>query len=314
MIMSMQAAAGIAGLHPKRMATHDHGQRQAFGITDPEIAKRVATGEIDLPQTGLIGTASPASTPSGTRARSAKKAWNANSPSPRPPEGVAATQQALTSAPPLPALAPLPLGLAVPATPQTPARLTAASKRSRWPLRLRRKGQKQYRLAPRKRFRTMRALDDMYTKAPEVPQLSKGNPPKGIPGLIERYGNYPGTFFDWIPQVSESATGSMDPELKRYGIPWAACSISRKRNSPVPPPANERKDLVAWIPDKVHQCPRRPPISCASCESCHQRPQTQHRTHRRELPWHRSVEPKIQSDPAASTRAPAKNKVASNQS
>ena len=50
MIMSMQAAAGIAGHTPKEWQPMIMANAQAFGITDPEIAKRVATGEIDLLQ------------------------------------------------------------------------------------------------------------------------------------------------------------------------------------------------------------------------------------------------------------------------
>ena len=44
LIMAMQAAAGIAGYTPKEWQPMIMANAQAFGITDPEIAKRVATG------------------------------------------------------------------------------------------------------------------------------------------------------------------------------------------------------------------------------------------------------------------------------
>ena len=54
MIMSMQAAAGIAGYTPKEWQPMIMANAQSFGINDPEIAQMVATGEIDLLQPGSL--------------------------------------------------------------------------------------------------------------------------------------------------------------------------------------------------------------------------------------------------------------------
>ena len=90
----------------------------------------------------------------------------------------------------------------------------------------------------------------MYTKGTRLLQLGQGNPAKGIPGLIERYGNYPGTFFDWMLSI-KSATGSMDPELKEYVNTLSGLfNIEKKEFTGTATSLNERKDLVAWIPDK----------------------------------------------------------------
>ena len=89
-----------------------------------------------------------------------------------------------------------------------------------------------------------------YTKGISLLQLGRGNPAKGIPGLIERYGNYPGTFFDWMQSI-KSATGSMDPELKEYVNTLSGLfNIEKKEFTGTATSLNERKDLVAWIPDK----------------------------------------------------------------
>ena len=201
------------------------------------------------------------------------------------PEGVAATQQALTSAPPAASPGAAPVGAGSPAAPQqTPARLTAASKRSKWRPRLRRRKRSKNTDSPQKEIQDVRALDDMYTKGTRLLQLGQGNPAKGIPGLIERYGNYPGTFFDWMQSI-KSATGSMDPELKRVReYPEWTYSISRKEFTGTATSLNERKDLVAWIPDKSTNVATRSNRSATCRESRHQRPQTQHRAHRGELP------------------------------
>ena len=151
------------------------------------------------------------------------------------------------------ALCAAPVGAGSPAAPQqTPGEIDRAIKTRQVTAetKAKEKVQKQYRLAPEKEIQDVRALDDMYTKGTRLLQLGQGNPAKGIPGLIERYGNYPGTFFDWMQSI-KSATGSMDPELKEYVNTLSGLfNIEKKEFTGTATSLNERKDLVAWIPDK----------------------------------------------------------------
>lgn len=253
MIMSMQAAAGIAGHTPKEWQPMIMANAQAFGITDPEIAKRVATGEIDLLQPNSLKDGITRINAEQYEGKVREKGMERQFAVTSTPEGVAATQQALTSAPPAASPGAAPVGAGSPAAPQqTPGEIDRAIKTQQVAAETeaKEKVQKQYRLAPEKEIQDVRALDDMYTKGTRLLQLGQGNPAKGIPGLIERYGNYPGTFFDWMQSI-KSATGSMDPELKEYVNTLSGLfNIEKKEFTGTATSLNERKDLVAWIPDK----------------------------------------------------------------
>jgi hypothetical protein len=253
MVMSMQAAAGIAGYTPKEWQPMIMANAQAFGITDPEIAKRVATGEIDLLKPNSLQDGITRINAEQYEGKVREKGMERQFAVTSTPEGVAATQQALTSAPPAASPSAAPVGAGSPAAPQqTPGEIDRSIKTQQVAAETeaKEKVQKQYRLAPEKEIQDVRALDDMYTKGTRLLQLGKGDPAKGTPGLIEKYGNYPGTFFDWMQSI-KSATGSMDPELKEYVNTLSGLfNIEKKEFTGTATSLNERKDLVAWIPDK----------------------------------------------------------------
>lgn len=255
MIMSMQAAAGIAGYTPKEWQPMIMANAQAFGITDPDIAQMVATGEIDLLQPGSLQAGITKKNALAYEGKVREKVMERQLATAQTPEGVAAmgAQLASPAAPPTASPGAAPVGAGSPAAPQqTPGEIDRAIKTQQVTAETeaKEKVQKQYRLAPEKEIETVRALDDMYTKGIRLLQLGQGNPAKGIPGLIERYGNYPGTFFDWMQSI-KSATGTMDPELKEYVNTLSGLfNIEKKEFTGTATSLNERKDLVAWIPDK----------------------------------------------------------------
>ena len=254
MIMSMQAAAGLAGYTPKEWQPMIMANAQAFGITDPDIAQMVATGEIDLLQPGSLQAGITKKNALAYEGKIREKGMERQFAVTQTPEGVAATQQALTaqpSAPPAASPGAAPVGAGSPAAPQqTPGEIDRAIKTQQVAdeTEAKEKVQKQYRLAPEKEIQDVRALDDMYTKGTRLLQIGEGTTDK--PGLIDRYGNYPGTFFDWMQSI-KSATGSMDPDLKEYVNTLSGLfNIEKKEFTGTATSLNERKDLVAWIPDK----------------------------------------------------------------
>ena len=254
MIMSMQAAAGLAGYTPKEWQPMIMANAQAFGITDPDIAQMVATGEIDLLQPGSLQAGITKKNALAYEGKIREKGMERQFAVTQTPEGVAATQQALTaqpSAPPAASPGAAPVGAGSPAAPQqTPGEIDRAIKTQQVAAETeaKEKVQKQYRLAPEKEIQDVRALDDMYTKGTRLLQIGEGTTDK--PGLIDRYGNYPGTFFDWMQSI-KSATGSMDPDLKEYVNTLSGLfNIEKKEFTGTATSLNERKDLVAWIPDK----------------------------------------------------------------
>ncbi|HRB81618.1 MAG TPA: hypothetical protein PK614_05085 [Nitrospira sp.] len=254
MIMSMQAAAGLAGYTPKEWQPMIMANAQAFGITDPDIAQMVATGEIDLLQPGSLQAGITKKNALAYEGKIREKGMERQFAVTQTPEGVAATQQALTtqpSAPPAASPGAAPVGAGSPAAPsQTPGEIDRAIKTQQVAAETeaKEKVQKQYRLAPEKEIQDVRALDDMYTKGTRLLQIGEGTPDK--PGLIDRYGNYPGTFFDWTQSI-KSATGTMDPDLKEYVNTLSGLfNIEKKEFTGTATSLNERKDLVAWIPDK----------------------------------------------------------------
>ena len=254
MIMSMQAAAGLAGYTPKEWQPMIMANAQAFGITDPDIAQMVATGEIDLLQPGSLQAGITKKNALAYEGKIREKGMERQFAVTQTPEGVAATQHALTaqpSAPPAASPGAAPVGAGSPAAPsQTPGEIDRAIKTQQVAdeTEAKEKVQKQYRLAPEKEIQDVRALDDMYTKGTRLLQIGEGTTDK--PGLIDRYGNYPGTFFDWMQSI-KSATGSMDPDLKEYVNTLSGLfNIEKKEFTGTATSLNERKDLVAWIPDK----------------------------------------------------------------
>lgn len=254
MIMSMQAAAGLAGYTPKEWQPMIMANAQAFGITDPDIAQMVATGEIDLLQPGSLQAGITKKNALAYEGKIREKGMERQFAVTQTPEGVAATQQALTaqpSAPPAASPGAAPVGAGSPAAPsQTPGEIdrTIKTQQVAAETEAKEKVQKQYRLAPEKEIQDVRALDDMYTKGTRLLQIGEGTTDK--PGLIDRYGNYPGTFFDWMQSI-KSATGSMDPDLKEYVNTLSGLfNIEKKEFTGTATSLNERKDLVAWIPDK----------------------------------------------------------------
>lgn len=254
MVMSMQAAAGIAGYTPKEWQPMIMANAQAFGITDPEIAKRVATGEIDLLKPGSLQDGITRINAEQYEGKRREKVMERSLATAQTPEGVAAmgAQLATPSAPPAASPSAAPVGAGSPAAPQSPGEIDRAIKTQQVAseTEAKEKVQKQYRLAPEKEIQDVRALDDMYTKGTRLLQLGAGDTKKGTPGLIERYGNYPGTFFDWMQSI-KSATGSMDPDLKEYVNTLSGLfNIEKKEFTGTATSLNERKDLVAWIPDK----------------------------------------------------------------
>ncbi len=254
MIMSMQAAAGLAGYTPKEWQPMIMANAQAFGITDPDIAQMVATGEIDLLQPGSLQAGITKKNALAYEGKIREKGMERQFAVTQTPEGVAATQHALTaqpSAPPAASPGAAPVGAGSPAAPQqTPGEIDRAIKTQQVAAETeaKEKVQKQYRLAPEKEIQDVRALDDMYTKGTRLLQIGEGTTDK--PGLIDRYGNYPGTFFDWMQSI-KSANGSMDPDLKEYVNTLSGLfNIEKKEFTGTATSLNERKDLVAWIPDK----------------------------------------------------------------
>jgi hypothetical protein len=256
MIMSMQAAAGLAGYTPKEWQPMITANAQAFGITDPDIAQMVATGEIDLLQPGSLQAGITKKNALAYEGKIREKGMERQFAVTQTPEGVAATQQALTaqpSAPPAASPGAAPVGAGSPAAPQqTPGEIDRAIKTQQVAAETeaKEKVQKQYRLAPEKEIQDVRALDDMYTKGTRLLQLGEGDPSRGAAGLIEKYGNWPGTFFELV-NSAKSATGSMDPELQEYVNTLSGLfNIEKKEFTGTATSLNERKDLVAWIPDK----------------------------------------------------------------
>ena len=256
MIMSMQAAAGLAGYTPKEWQPMIMANAQAFGITDPDIAQMVATGEIDLLQPGSLQAGITKKNALAYEGKIREKGMERQFAVTQTPEGVAATQHALTaqpSAPPAASPGAAPVGAGSPAAPQqTPGEIDRAIKTQQVAAETeaKEKVQKQYRLAPEKEIQDVRALDDMYTKGTRLLQLGEVDPSKGAAGLTEKYGNWPGTFFDLV-NSAKSATGSMDPELKEYVNTLSGLfNIEKKEFTGTATSLNERKDLVAWIPDK----------------------------------------------------------------
>lgn len=246
-IMAMQAASGIAGHTPKEWLPQIMANAQAFGITDPEIAKRVATGEIDLLKPGSLQEGITRINAEQLEGKIREKGMERQFAVAQTPEGVEATKQSML---PQSTQVAGPGGAAPAPSPgqidrDIKLQQTMAETKGKEEI------QKQYRVAPQKEIDNVRALDDMYVKGTRLLQLGKGDPTKGTAGLIEKYGNYPGTFFDLMNQV-KSGTGTMEPELKEYVNTLSGLfNIEKKEFTGTATSLNERKDLVAWIPDKT---------------------------------------------------------------
>ena len=254
MIMSMQAAAGIAGHTPKEWQPMIMANAQSFGITDPEIAQMVATGEIDLLQPGSLQAGIIKKNALIFDGKRKEKVMERQLAVTSTPEGVQAMSDQLAShsAPPAASPGAAPVGAGSPAAPQqTPGEIDRAIKTQQVTAETeaKEKVQKRYRLAPEKEIIEVRALDDMYTKGIRLLQLGEGDKQSGTAGLIDRYGSYPGTFVDWYNKMRAS-TGSLDKETAEYISTISGFfNIEKKEFAGTAASLNERSDLKYWIPD-----------------------------------------------------------------
>jgi len=110
-----------------------------------------------------------------------------------------------------------------------------------------------HRVAPEGEIKQVQALDDMYLKGTRLLQLGKGYTDKEgklHAGMLERYGNDHGTFFDLLNRW-KSQWGQLDSDTKEYVNTLSGLfNIEKKEFTGTATSLNERKDLVAWIPDK----------------------------------------------------------------
>jgi hypothetical protein len=245
MMASMMAAAQLSGHIPQGWQQMVMGNPGALGITDPDVASKVASGEINLfapngLKNGLIQIGAEK-----LAGKQAEKRYERSLATLQTPEAVEAFGQ--QGAQPAPGQ-PQPMQAAAPQ--QTPGQLDRSiqAQKLEQEANIRADVEKQHKVAPENEFKQLRAMDDMYVKGTRLLQLGQGAP--GKPGLIERYGNTFGTLFELMNYV-KSGTGSMDPDLKEYVNTLSGLfNIEKKEFTGTATSLNERKDLVAWIPDK----------------------------------------------------------------
>jgi len=92
------------------------------------------------------------------------------------------------------------------------------------------------------------ALDNIYTTGVRLQQLAVQKDPQGKT-LLDKYGNYPGTFIDWYRKAS-GALGNTDPQLRKYtDLLGKIFNIEKKTFAGVAVNVAERKDLLQFMPD-----------------------------------------------------------------
>jgi len=239
-IRAMQFATQLSGHVPSQWMQQVIGNPQAFGITDPAVASKLATGQYNPFSPTGIKDAITAANAEAYEGKVKEKGMERQFATVATPEGAAAVQQQQTGQAPT----------------QSPGVLDRQLQLDKVKAEAgaREDIQFAHRVAPEGEFKQVRALDDMYTKGTRLMQLGQGytgKDGKAHAGMLERYGDTPGTFFDLMTKL-KSSFGQLDPDTKEYVNTLSGLfNIEKKEFTGTATSLNERKDLVAWIPDKT---------------------------------------------------------------
>jgi len=239
-IRAMQFATQLSGHVPQQWMQQVIANPQAFGITDPAVAGKLATGQYNPFSPTGIKDAITAANAEAYEGKIREKGMERQFATVATPEGAAAVQQQLGGQPPA----------------QSPGALDRQLQLDKVKAEAgaREDIQFAHRVAPEGELKQITALDDMYTKGTRLMQLGQGYTGKdGKPhaGMLERYGDTPGTFFDLFNKF-KSSFGQLDPDTKEYVNTLSGLfNIEKKEFTGTATSLNERKDLVAWIPDKT---------------------------------------------------------------
>ena len=239
-IRAMQFATQLSGHVPQQWMQQVIGNPQAFGITDPAVAGKLATGQYNPFSPTGIKDAITAASAEAYEGKIREKGMERQFATVATPEGAAAVQQQLGGQPPA----------------QSPGQLDRQLQLDKVKAEAgaREDIQFAHRVAPEGELKQITALDDMYTKGTRLMQLGQGYTGKdGKPhaGMLERYGDTPGTFFDLFNKL-KSSFGQLDLDTKEYVNTLSGLfNIEKKEFTGTATSLNERKDLVAWIPDKT---------------------------------------------------------------
>lgn len=239
-IRAMQFATQLSGHVPQQWMQQVIANPQAFGITDPAVAGKLATGQYNPFSPTGIKDAMTAANAEAYEGKIREKGMERQFATVATPEGAAAVQQQQSG--------------------QQPAQSPGALDRQLQLDKVKAEAgarediQFAHRVAPEGEFKQIRAMDDMYTKGTRLMQLGQGytgKDGKAHAGMLERYGDTPGTFFDLMNKL-KSSFGQLDPDTKEYVNTLSGLfNIEKKEFTGTATSLNERKDLVAWIPDKT---------------------------------------------------------------
>ena len=239
-IRAMQFATQLSGHVPQQWMQQVIANPQAFGITDPAVAGKLASGQYNPFSPTGIKDAMTAANAEAYDGKVREKGMERQFATVATPEGAAAVQQQQSG--------------------QTPAQSPGVLDRQLQLEKVKAEAgarediQFAHRVAPEGEFKQIRAMDDMYTKGTRLMQLGQGytgKDGKAHAGMLERYGDTPGTFFDLMNKL-KSSFGQLDPDTKEYVNTLSGLfNIEKKEFTGTATSLNERKDLVAWIPDKT---------------------------------------------------------------
>ena len=239
-IRAMQFATQLSGHVPQQWMQQVIANPQAFGITDPAVAGKLATGQYNPFSPTGIKDAITAANAEAYEGKIREKGMERQFATVATPEGAAAVQQQLGGQPPV----------------QSPGQLDRQLQLDKIKAEAgaREDIQFAHRVAPEAEFKDIQAMDDMYTKSTRLMMLGYGYTDKQgkyHPGMIEKWGNYHGTFFDWLTSM-QGSFGTLDPDEKEYiNTISGLFNIQKKETTGTATSIVERKDLRPWIPDKA---------------------------------------------------------------
>ena len=239
-IRAMQFATQLSGHVPQQWMQQVIANPQAFGITDPAVAGKLATGQYNPFSPTGIKDAITAANAEAYEGKIREKGMERQFATVATPEGAAAVQQQLGGQPPV----------------QSPGQLDRQLQLDKVKAEAgaREDIQFAHRVAPEAEFKDIQAMDDMYTKSTRLMMLGYGYTDKQgkyHPGMIEKWGNYHGTFFDWLTSM-QGSFGTLDPDEKEYiNTISGLFNIQKKETTGTATSIVERKDFRPWIPDKA---------------------------------------------------------------